>query len=60
MQIRGLGLTSPRRVAAEYAIELAKQKPLLGLGYESFNMHLRAQLEIPASAVARVVNTAVA
>ena len=59
VRIRGLGLTSPRPVAARYAIELAKQKPLLGLGYESFNMHLRAQLDIPSSAVARVVNTAV-
>jgi O-antigen ligase len=60
VRIRGLGLTSPRPVAARYAIELAKQKPLLGLGYESFNMHLRAQLDIPSSAVASVVNTAVA
>jgi len=60
MQARGLGLSSPRRVAAEYALELAKQKPLLGLGYESFNMHLRAQLEVPGSGVARVVNTATA
>jgi hypothetical protein len=63
MQNRGLGvtgITSPRRVAAEYAIELTRQKPLLGLGYESFNLHLRAQLELPDSPVARVVNTAVA
>jgi O-antigen ligase len=60
MQYRGLGLTSPRRVAIAYAIELARLKPLLGLGYESFNMHLRAQLEQPASGLARVVNTAVA
>jgi hypothetical protein len=60
LQIRGAGLTSPRRVAAEYAIELAMQRPLLGLGYESFNMHLRTQLEVPGSPVARVVNTAVA
>jgi hypothetical protein len=58
VRIRGLGLTSPRPVAARYALELAKQKPLLGLGYESFNMHLRAQLDLPSSAVARVVNTA--
>lgn len=57
---RGLGLQSPRRVAAAYALELAKLSPWLGLGYESFNMHLRAQLEIPGSGVARVVNTAVA
>ncbi len=60
VQLRSLGPTSPRRVAAEYAVELAKQKPLLGLGYESFNMHLRAQLQLPGSRVARVVNTAVA
>ena len=56
---RGVGLTSPRRVAAEYAIELARERPFLGLGYESFNMHLRAQLALPGSRVARVVNTAV-
>ena len=60
VRIRGLGLTSPRPVAARYAIALAREAPLLGLGYESFNMHLRAQLDIPSSAVARVVNTAVA
>jgi O-antigen ligase len=60
VQIRGLGLTSPRPVAARYAIELARQAPLLGLGYESFNMHLRAQLDIPSSAVAGIVNTAFA
>jgi hypothetical protein len=60
VRIRGLGLTSSRRVAAEYALELAKERPLLGLGYESFNIHLRAQLALPGSPVARVVNTAVA
>jgi hypothetical protein len=60
MQYRGLGLDSPRRVAAEYARELARLSPLLGLGYESFNMHLRAQLEIEGSGVARVANTAIA
>ena len=60
MQYRGLGLKSPRRLAAEYARELARLAPLLGLSYESFNMHLRAQLEIEGSGVARVANTAVA
>jgi hypothetical protein len=55
-----VGLTSPRPVAARYAIELARQAPLLGLGYESFNLHLRAQLDIPSSAVAKVENTALA
>jgi len=60
LRIRGLGLASPRRVAAEYALELSKERPLLGLGYESFNMHLRAQLALPGSPVSRVVNTAVA
>jgi hypothetical protein len=60
IQLRGLGLQSPRRVAAAYALALAKQRPLLGLGYESFNIHLRAQLELPGSPVARVVNDAVA
>jgi O-antigen ligase len=59
IRTRGLGLTSPRRVAAEYAIELARERPLLGLGYESFNMHLRAQLARSGSPVTRVVNTAV-
>jgi O-antigen ligase len=60
LRIRGLGVSSPRRVAAEYAFALAKQRPLLGLGYESFNMHLRTQLAQPGSPVARVINTAVA
>jgi O-antigen ligase len=58
MQYRGLGVSSPRRVAIAYALELAELKPLLGLGYESFNMHLRAQLELPGSGVSRVVNSA--
>lgn len=60
LRLRGLGLSSPRRVTAAYAWELAKERPLLGLGYESFNMHLRAQLARPGSPVARVVNIAVA
>lgn len=60
IQYRGLGVDSPRRVAAAYARELARLAPLLGLGYESFNMHLRAQLEVPGSRVAGVANTAVA
>jgi O-antigen ligase len=60
MQYRGLGVRSPRRVAARYALELARLRPLLGLGHESFNLHLRAQLEIPGSDVASVVNTAIA
>jgi hypothetical protein len=59
MRLRGVGVSSPRRVAAEYAIELARERPLLGLGYESYNMHLRAQLARPGSPIARVVNTAV-
>jgi hypothetical protein len=59
LQYRGLWLTSPRRVAAAYALELARLKPLLGLGYETYNLHLRAQLAIPGSGVASVVNTAV-
>jgi hypothetical protein len=60
LQYRGIGLNSPRRVASAYAAELAKLAPLFGLGYESFNMHLRAQLDIAASGVAQVVNVAVA
>ncbi len=60
LQYRGLGLSSPRRVAAAYAIELSRLKPLLGLGYESFNLHLRAQLEIPGSGVSKLINTALA
>jgi hypothetical protein len=60
MQYRGLRLDSPRHVAAAYARELTRLAPLSGLGYESFNMHLRAQLEVPGSGVAGVANTAVA
>lgn len=60
LQYRGLGLQSPRRIAARYALELARLKPVLGLGYESFNLHLRAQLDIPGSGVSKVLNTAVA
>jgi O-antigen ligase len=60
MQYRGLGLDSPRKVAAAYACELARLAPLLGLGYESFNMHVRAQLKVAGSGVAGVANTAVA
>jgi O-antigen ligase len=60
MQYRGLGLSSPRKAAAAYALELARLSPLLGLGYESFNMHLRALLEVPGSGIAGVANTAVA
>jgi hypothetical protein len=58
LQLRGLGFASPRRIAAAYALELARLRPLTGLGHDSFNMHLRAQLEIPGSGVATVVNTA--
>jgi hypothetical protein len=58
MHYRGIGVQSPRRIAAAYALELARLAPLQGLGYESFNLHLRAQLEIPGSGVAAVVNTA--
>lgn len=60
LQYRGLGLQSPRRVATAYALELARLAPVLGLGYESFNLHLRTQLGLPGSGVARVVNTAIA
>jgi len=60
LQYRGLGLTSPRRVAAAYTLELARQAPLLGLGYETYNLHLRAQLEIPRSAVSRLAGSAAA
>jgi O-antigen ligase len=60
LQYRGLGLQSPRRVAAAYALELARLAPVQGLGHDSFNLHLRAQLEIPGSGVARAVNAAAA
>jgi O-antigen ligase len=53
---RGLGLTSPRRLAAAYALELARQKPLLGLGYESYNLHLQTQLQLPGSDVGRIAS----
>jgi hypothetical protein len=58
LQYRGLGVQSPRTVAIAYALELARLAPVQGLGYESFNLHLRSQLAIPGSGVARVVNTA--
>jgi O-antigen ligase len=58
LQYRGLGVASPRRVAAAYALELAKLSPVVGLGHDSFNMHLRAQLQIQASGVSRVMNAA--
>jgi O-antigen ligase len=54
MHYRGLGLTSPRRLAAAYALELARQKPLLGLGYESYNLHLQTQLQLPGSSVGKI------
>ncbi len=60
MRIRGLGLSSPRTIAARYALELARQSPVYGLGYETYNLHLRAQLRLPDSRVAQVVNTAIA
>ncbi len=51
---RGLGLGSPRWLAATYALELARHDPLWGLGYESYRMHLQAQVEIPGSRLARI------
>jgi O-antigen ligase len=59
MRIRGLGVRSPRAVAIVYALELARQSPFFGLGYETFNLHLRSQLAVPSSGVAQVVNTAI-
>ncbi len=60
LRARGSGVNSPRTVTAAYALALARQAPVLGLGYETFGMHLGAQLAVPASPVARVVNTAAA
>ena len=58
MQYRGIGTNSPRRLAAAYARELAAEAPLLGLGYESYNLHLRAQLAVAGSGVARAAAAA--
>jgi hypothetical protein len=56
MRIRGLGVDSPRWTANAYALEMAGQRPVYGLGYETFNLHLRAQLAVAGSRVARIVN----
>ncbi len=56
MRIRGAGSRSPRWVANAYALELARERPFYGLGYETFNLHLRAQLAAPGSGVARIAN----
>jgi hypothetical protein len=53
-----VGLDSPRSVATAHALELARQGPILGLGYESYNLHLRAQLALPGSRVAAIVGAA--
>jgi O-antigen ligase len=58
MRLRGLGISSPRSVAARYALALAREAPVYGLGYETFNLHLRAQLAVPSSRVAQVTNAA--
>jgi O-antigen ligase len=60
LRIRGSGLNSPRTVTARYALALARQGPWLGLGHETFALHLGAQLALPSSPVARVRNAAVA
>ena len=56
MRIRGLGVSSPRWAANAYALELAAQGPVYGLGYETYNLHLRAQLALAGSEVARILN----
>jgi hypothetical protein len=56
MRLRGLGVSSPRWVANAYALELAAQRPFSGFGYETFNLHLRAQLAVPGSGVAQIAN----
>jgi O-antigen ligase len=60
LRIRGSGVNSPRAVTARYGLALASEAPALGLGYETFSMHLGAQLAVPSSPVARVVNAAAA
>jgi hypothetical protein len=60
LRLRGTGVNSPRTVTMRYGLALARQAPSLGLGYETFGMHLRAQLAVPASPVAQVMNTAAA
>jgi O-antigen ligase len=55
MGLRGLS-SSPRAAVLAQGLELVRESPLLGSGYETFNLHLRALLGIPASGVARVPN----
>jgi O-antigen ligase len=56
MQLRGVA--SPRTVILAQGRELVRESPLFGAGYETFNLHLRALLGVPASPVARVPNPA--
>ncbi|HXB55807.1 MAG TPA: O-antigen ligase family protein [Vicinamibacteria bacterium] len=55
-EMRLRGVASPRTVILAQGLELVRESPLLGSGYETFNLHLRALLGIPASPVARVPN----
>jgi O-antigen ligase len=57
-EIRVRGVSSPRTVILAQGLELARESPLFGSGYETFNLHQRALLGIPASGVARVPNPA--
>ncbi len=50
------GVSSPRSVVLAQGFELVRESPVFGSGYETFNLHLRALLGIPASGVARVPN----
>jgi O-antigen ligase len=58
-EMRLRGVASPRTVVLAEGLELVRESPLFGSGYETFNLHLRALLGIPASGVARVPNPAV-
>ncbi|HKC10927.1 MAG TPA: O-antigen ligase family protein, partial [Vicinamibacteria bacterium] len=58
-EMRLRGVASPRTVILAQGIELVRESPLFGSGYETFNLHLRALLGVPASPVARVPNPAV-
>jgi O-antigen ligase len=57
-EMRLRGVASPRTVVLAQGLELVRESPLFGSGYETFNLHLRALLAIPASDVARVPNPA--
>ncbi len=59
-EMRHRGVSSPRSVVLAQGLALVRESPVFGSGYETFNLHVRALLGIPASGVARVPNPAAA